>query len=135
MVPWATAPRVRLARRLAGRLASRLAPLVGLCSCPPLPSSQVAEPPPPGSPLPADDTSAFEQALGNASAAAAASGEGVAVLVPPGNYRITRRLSIRSSGVVLRGAGWRVSTLQFPYPLSQIYGSGQVWAYGGAWLT
>ena len=26
------------------------------------------------------------------------------------------------------------TTLQFPYPLSQIYGTGQAWAYGGSWL-
>ncbi len=27
------------------------------------------------------------------------------------------------------------TSLQFPFPLSQIYGTGQAWAYGGSWLT
>lgn len=33
--------------------------------------------------------------------------EGVAVLVPPGKYRLTRTVEITSSNVVLRGAGVR----------------------------
>lgn len=36
---------------------------------------------------------------------AAASGKGVTVSVPPGQYRITQQLVIDASRVVLRGAG------------------------------
>lgn len=25
--------------------------------------------------------------------------------------------------------------LQFPYPLAQVYGNGQNWAFGGTWIT
>lgn len=53
----------------------------------------------------ADDTKAFLAAIANASAQAAASGKGVAVAVPPGQYRITQQLTIDASRVVLRGAG------------------------------
>ncbi len=53
----------------------------------------------------ADDTKAFLAAIANASAQAAASGKGVAVAVPPGQYRITRQLTIDASRVVLRGSG------------------------------
>ncbi|PRW60776.1 band 7 [Chlorella sorokiniana] len=82
-----------------------------------------------------DDTQAFLAAISNASDLATASGKGATVSVPPGQYRITRQLTIDTSRVVLRGAGPAQTTLQFPYPLSQIYGTGQAWAYGGSWLT
>lgn len=59
----------------------------------------------PPTPQPSDDSAAFLAAVANATAEAEVSGKGVAVLVPPGDYRLTKKITISSSRVVLRGAG------------------------------
>ena len=60
----------------------------------------------PGLPgLPADDSNAFLAAVAAASKDAKANGQGVAVLVPAGRYKITKVLVINQSYVVLRGKG------------------------------
>lgn len=51
----------------------------------------------------ADATAAFEAAIESIAAGA--------VLVPPGRYRLTRPVTIRRSGVVLRGAGTKMSVI------------------------
>ncbi|KAL4458886.1 hypothetical protein ABPG75_013751 [Micractinium tetrahymenae] len=61
--------------------------------------------------------------------------EGVAVLVPPGKYKLTRTIEITSSNMVLQGAGPGRTTLYFPKPLAAIYGNQQKWALGGTFLT
>ena len=55
--------------------------------------------------LPADDSNAFLAAVAAASMDAKANGQGVAVLVPAGRYKITKVLVINQSYVVLRGKG------------------------------
>lgn len=60
----------------------------------------------------ADDTEAFMKALKSVKAGA--------IEVPPGRYRISRRLEINRSGIVLRGAGPDKSILFFPHPLNDI---------------
>ncbi|PSC74164.1 sugar phosphate phosphate translocator [Micractinium conductrix] len=83
----------------------------------------------------ADDSGAFIAALANASALAKASGQGVAVRVPFGKYKVTQKLVINTSRVVLRGDGPGATKLLFPLPLADVYGSGTIWAFGGTWLT
>ncbi|KAL4422481.1 hypothetical protein ABPG75_008678 [Micractinium tetrahymenae] len=83
----------------------------------------------------ADDTAVFLLAIAQASAEAKRTGQGVAVLVPKGRYRITQTLVIGQSNVVLRGEGPGATTLYFPKPLAAVYGTGTVWAFGGTWLT
>lgn len=70
-----------------------------------------------------------------ASKEAAITGQGVAVLVPAGRYKITKTITISQSNVVLRGAGVGSTTLVFPLGLAEVYGTGQAWAFGGTWLT
>ena len=55
--------------------------------------------------LPADDSAAFQRAIDAAVAWAKTSGEGVAVLIPPGTYEIRQTVEISGSNVVLRGSG------------------------------
>lgn len=55
--------------------------------------------------LGADDTAAFLSAVAQASAEAKRTSQGVAVLVPKGRYRITQKIVIEQSNVVLRGEG------------------------------
>lgn len=59
----------------------------------------------------ADDTDAIQRAIDAASKEASASGQGVAVFMPAGTYRITKKIAMRASRVVLRGSGvswcWR----------------------------
>lgn len=56
-------------------------------------------------PVLADDTAAFLSAVAQASAEAKRTGQGVAVLAPKGRYRITQKIVIGQSNVVLRGEG------------------------------
>ncbi len=56
-------------------------------------------------PVLADDTAAFLSAVAQASAEAKRTGQGVAVLAPNGRYRITQKIVIGQSNVVLRGEG------------------------------
>lgn len=95
----------------------------------------------------ADDTASFLAAIKAAQQAASRLSrapdrsfqnegrEGVAVLVPPGKYRLTRTVEITSSNVVLRGAGSGRTTLYFPKPLAAIYGNKEEWALGGTFLS
>lgn len=74
----------------------------------------------------ADDSQAFLNAI-----AATSSG---AISIPAGRYKITKVLKITKSNLVLRGAGVGVTTLYFPNSLTDILGSGPVWAgNNGAW--
>lgn len=52
---------------------------------------------------PADDSDAIQRAIDDASRAAAASKQGVAVYLPEGTYVVRKRIMISSSYVVLRG--------------------------------
>jgi len=77
----------------------------------------------------ADDTAAFENAI-----AAATSG---AITIPEGRFKITRVLYIRKSNIVLRGAGPTLTTLVFPYHLTELLGPPpgtpglESWSWGG----
>ncbi len=78
-----------------------------------------------------DDSQAFLRAL-------AAVDKGT-VYVPPGRYRLTEILSLEKSGVVLRGAGPRKTTLFFPIPLYEKHGKSTHggptgWSWGGGWI-
>lgn len=53
-----------------------------------------------------------------------------AILIPAGVYRITKTLDTRK-GVVLRGAGKTLTTLFFPFSLTQVYGN--TWSEVGGW--
>ena len=86
----------------------------------------------------ADDTQAFLDAIEATSAGA--------IEVPAGRYKITKILEIKRSGVVLRGAGPKKSTLFFPVPLNDIKPnwsattsgartSGYSWSGGFIWIT
>ena len=59
-----------------------------------------------------DDSKAFLDAI--------AAAEGKVVEIPPGEYRITEILEIRTAGTVLRGAGPDKTILFFPTPLNEI---------------
>lgn len=43
--------------------------------------------------------------MAKASEEARTTGQGVAILIPPGNYRITKKITISQSRVVLKGSG------------------------------
>jgi hypothetical protein len=45
-----------------------------------------------------------------------------ALFIPAGVYRITKTLDIRK-GIVFRGAGKALTTLYFPFSLTQVYGN------------
>lgn len=45
-----------------------------------------------------------------------------ALLIPAGVYRITKTLDTRKS-IVLRGAGKGLTTLYFPFSLTEVYGN------------
>lgn len=61
--------------------------------------------------------------------------QGVAVLLPPGTYVLTRSVSIVRSNVVLRGTDKKNTWIYMPKPLGAIYGQKQAWSFGGAFLT
>ena len=78
-----------------------------------------------------DDTAAFEKAILQA--------HGGDVAIPPGTYRLTRRLLLQESGTVLRGAGSASTTLHFDRSLSDLYGAHihdreSKWAWSGGLL-
>jgi hypothetical protein len=78
-----------------------------------------------------DDTQAFLDAVGSGSSL---------ILVPAGRFVLTRRIEIRRSGVVLRGAGAERTTLFFPQALGDVYGltfnsAGQSnWSFSGGFI-
>ncbi len=82
-----------------------------------------------------DDTLAFRCALDRA--------RNGAIFVPPGRYRITDRLFMNRSHVVLRGAGRDRTVLFFPRPLAESVGfnprrgipSLSQWSYEGGYIT
>ncbi|KAL4420947.1 hypothetical protein ABPG77_004576 [Micractinium sp. CCAP 211/92] len=88
-----------------------------------------------------DDT----QALARAIAAASARPSGGVIYLPAGTYVITKPLTIKHSGVVLRGESRLNTKLYFPRSLSEVTGiswvkdgSGRLkspWSHGGAFLT
>lgn len=67
-----------------------------------------------------DDTEAFRAAIAAAGSAVDEGAESAVVLIPAGRYRITDRLDIRSSRVVLRGEGEEQTTLYFPRSLTDV---------------
>lgn len=76
----------------------------------------------------ADDSDAFIKAI--------ASVKSGAILIPAGRYKITRVIQIKTSNIVLRGAGQERTTLVFPKSLSEIYGGpgygvASDWTYSG----
>lgn len=75
-----------------------------------------------------DDTEALKKAL-----AEAAKTQGV-VAVPEGRYVLTDVLEIRTSGVVLRGAGSGKTTLVCPHPLATIRGPSRGWSWSGGMI-
>ncbi len=82
-----------------------------------------------------DDGPAFVAAI----AAVAATGKPGAVWIPPGRYLIREVLFLKTSGVVLRGAGPETTTLVFPEPLFEALGEGPWggpygWSWGGGWI-
>ncbi|KAI7840897.1 hypothetical protein COHA_005425 [Chlorella ohadii] len=80
-----------------------------------------------------DDSDAIQKAINAAASEASRTGSGVAVYMPAGSYRITSKITIESSRVVLRGSGKDSCKLIFPNTLQDVYGSGN-WAFGGGWL-
>ncbi len=60
-----------------------------------------------------DDTAAFQRAVREAG--------GKVIAVPPGRYRITDIIDLRSTGTVLQGASPRKTTIYVPKPLEKIH--------------
>lgn len=81
-----------------------------------------------------DDSAAFQRAIDAAVAWAKTSGQGVAVLIPPGTYEIRQTVEISGSNVVLRGSGVGQTTLYIPVGLQAVYGSARAWEFGGGFL-
>ncbi|KAL4434216.1 hypothetical protein ABPG75_000657 [Micractinium tetrahymenae] len=88
-----------------------------------------------------DDTPALARAI----AAASARREGGVIFLPAGTYVVTKPLTIKHSGVVLRGDSRLNTKLYFPRSLSEVTGiswvrdgSGRLkspWSHGGAFIT
>lgn len=80
-----------------------------------------------------DDTQAFIDAI-----AGTASGT---LTIPEGRFILTRKIDIKKSNLVLRGAGAGRTTLYFPKSLGDVYGivwspaGYSSWAFEGAFLT
>ena len=77
-----------------------------------------------------DDGPALQRALD----AAAAAGGGV-VRLPAGRYTLASRISIKTSGVVLQGAGSDSTMLACPLSLTDIAGPNRNWSWSGALLS
>ncbi len=80
-----------------------------------------------------DDSDAFDKAID-----VAAEAGGGAVLVPAGDYRLTRVLALNESGIVLRGEGPRETALRFEKPVNDLFERGQningSWYGGLIWI-
>ncbi len=49
--------------------------------------------------------------------------------IPPGTYRITKRIEIRYKNMIIRGAGKDKTILYFPFSLTDVYNN--TWSEGG----
>jgi hypothetical protein len=80
-----------------------------------------------------DDTAAIQAAIAAASGTLSKQGGVGAVWFPAGTYRLTDRLLIQQSGLVLRGAGREDggTTLDFEVSLTEVIGKSSGWSYSG----
>jgi hypothetical protein len=81
-----------------------------------------------------DDTEAIQRAITAAGESLEANETG-ALWFPAGTYRITDKIRLEHSGVVLRGAGRDDTVLAFDVSLTDLYGATESWSYSGGLIS